>query len=447
MTDRLATVLRSEREVLATMLASDDACVDALDQLAEHHFTKAPHQRVFGAISDVYGRGETVDLPRIVAILQERFPTAKGVATGISDLTGKADASYAHLGYHVRVLREWQSIQALESTCRSVGHEAATMMPGGEKVEAALDRLGELALALEPVTSDAVSSLTEAISRGLAEIEAASQYETPPGIRSGIHDLDDVVGGFRKGELLLCAADTAQGKSIFALQVARVAASTSWDHLGGRPANVLYVTTEMRKEDLVKRMLSASIGLNMTKIRDGRLTDEDRQDVRAAAEGLRNLPLFIQATTLTVSRLVRLVRHMRRREEIDFLVVDLLQGIDGQMREREQSVARVSRALADLAVELDIPVLATAHVNRESRARQNKAPILTDLRESGALEKDADVVFFIHRDEKWGEHVVEFLVRKNRNGVTGGAKASLYKEFQRFQNPDQMTLGLGLTGS
>lgn len=426
---------QAENELVGAMITSDEAVAMALSELELHHMVAAENRTIFSAIESLSDGGKPAG---VVDIRREALE--HGTSLDLRYITGLMERACppGFYGQRVKILQERAALHEIRDTCSRIAQQAHESVPGSGSVEGFLDELSDVALtAGSQPESLSATDMKGALAEAFAEIEAAQKYDAPPGITTGLYKLDDKLGGLRPGEMIVIAGPTSSGKSLLALQMARVAASGRWDHLGGRRAHVLYCCTEMRRQDLAKRMLSAEGHIAINRIRDGRLDEEEMTKLREAIKTVTAMPITLDTQRgMTVRRLCRFARHRKRIGELDMVIVDLLTQVRPGIEcdSREQQVAYVSAELTALAVELDVPLVAVAQTNRNAHQRSSKEPVLGDLRESAGIENDADIVIFLHRQEDWPGERLELHVKKNRNGECGKAEIARLFRTQRFDN-------------
>ncbi|MBF0165968.1 MAG: replicative DNA helicase, partial [Magnetococcales bacterium] len=253
---------------------------------------------------------------------------------------------------------------------------------------------------------------------------------------TGFTDLDRLLSGLQKSDLLILAGRPAMGKTTL---VMNMAANAAMDH----NAPVAVFSLEMSKEQLATRLLASTARVDAQGLRTGRVRDEDYNKLVHAAQSLSQAPIYIDdSPALSILSLRAKARRLKREKGIQLLVVDYLQLMqaDGDQENRVQEISQISRGLKGIAKELDIPVLALSQLSRKVEERPNKKPILSDLRESGSIEQDADIVLFVHREEVYKENdpslagLAEVIVAKQRNGPTGTIRLSFQKQYTRFEN-------------
>jgi len=420
---QLQTVnLEAEMSVLGGILLENDALHKVLELLKPEDFSREGHRKIFSALIDLSERGEPADLVTLTSVLQKK-----------GDLEEVGGSAY--LG----------SLMEFVPTAANITYYCALVQEAaaGRKL-----RDATIAAMQAQDINDAVATLTKVVedsaprkrrdlslSSLIAETFKVLDSDQPPGISTGLPDLDRLLaGGLRAGELIIIAGRPAMGKSALALGIA-----TSVARKTGK--TVLVASYEMSRLQIMQRMLAAESGVNITAIRGGKgsLTDDYWQSLAMAGESIVRLPLIIDdlpGTVLQVKALAR--RKASENEGLGLLVVDYLQlmSVEGRHDTREQEIAGISRSLKILAKELDIPVIALSQLNRSPENRTDKRPIMADLRESGAIEQDADIILFCYRETvycedckspdrtctKGHEKDAEVIIGKQRQGEPGIVK-------------------------
>lgn len=422
-----------EKRVLATFLLVDENRDSLASMLEPHHFYAPRHGVVWRILLDLHRRNEAIDTATLVGVLQRAGQLAG--AGGVEFVLSLSDSlpESASAVRHAMTLRQLATLRALTATCHAVCAEARE--PGtdiGTKLE---DLRSRLFTAIEQQTPvDSMVALDQATAKALTLAMAARDKGVRTcGQSTGFAPLDRVVAGMRGGELFILAARPAMGKSALALNMALAVAAS------GTP--VLFVSLEMSTQQVAERAIASLSSVPNSLIRSAGFTDEHLKLLCAAQARLEGLPFYIDdAAALTLNDLRAKARRVRRKYgRLGLIVVDYLTLMRSSSRRavREQEVAEMSRDLKTLALQMDTPVLALAQLNRQPEARIDKRPMLSDLRESGAIEQDADCVIFLYRDEVYNaasvdRGVAELIVAKQRNGPTGTVRLSYANEYLRF---------------
>lgn len=431
--------LDAERAVLGGILLENGALNTVLQMVTADDFYSRGNSLVFDAMAELFRRGQPVDTITLRSWLVDRgnFHKAGGDEHLLS-LTNTIP-TVANIEQHATIVREKANVRRLISAC----HEIAAQGYGdyGEPEEffdVAEKRVFEIGKQRGGAPYEHVKDI---IYRTIQQVqEAAGRGERIIGLPTGLEKLDEMTAGLKGSELLIIAGRPGMGKTAFALNVALAAAV-------GRNVAVAVFSLEMRKEELVRRLLCSEARVDGGRMRNGLLSTQDWQKLMGAAGPLTDLPLFIDDTAaLTVTALRGKARRLKSEHGLGLVVVDYLQLMRSGTKNdsREQEISEISRSLKALAKELDIPVIALSQLNRgvETRPGKDKRPQLADLRESGAIEQDADVIMFVYRPEVYAKDedrqqlrgLAEIIVGKQRSGPTGIVRCKFFHEYTRFEN-------------
>nr|WP_018502556.1 replicative DNA helicase [Parafrankia discariae] len=435
MSDSLTTTpphdLHAEQATLGGTLVSTAAIGDVVEILRAGDFYRPAHRLIFEVVGDLYSRGEPADVISVAAELGHRGELDRIGGPAYLHTLISAVPTAANAGYYARIVAG----MAVKRRVAEAGHAIvrAGMSPtvpadaAAEQAEAALH-----AALSHADDGEGPTPLSASVSATLDRLEARERGEDLSGVPTGFADLDELTHGFQPGQLIVVAARPAVGKSTLALDFARAAAIRH-----GRP--VLFASLEMSRAELDERVLSAEARVSLQNIRTGRIGDDWERISRRIGE-LAAAPLHIDASPgLGVAAIRTRARRMQRRAGLDLLVVDYLQLLvtAGKSENRQQEISAISRSLKLLAGELGIPVVALSQLNRAVEQRADKRPQLSDLRDSGAIEQDADMVILIHREDavnpnsaRAGE--ADLVIAKNRNGPQGCVTVAFQGHFSRF---------------
>ena len=433
-----------EKAVLGAMLLEREAPPKVLDVLDVTSFYNPLHQRIYQAMISLFEKGEPIDAVTIVEELRRRgqLNPVEDPAY-ITQLTVDV-TSAANVEYHARIVLEKALMRSLISASSEVASRAFS------ETEDALDLLDEAETKIFQISERRLKKTFTPIGRALHDTfekleEINKKHGGVTGVPSGFTDLDNLTGGFQTSDLIIIAGRPSQGKTALALTMARNAAL----HREKR-TSVAVFSLEMSEQQLVTRMLSAEAKVNAHLLRTGRLPDEEWKNLSRVVGKLAEAKIFIDDTpALGLLELRAKARRLKAEHDIGMVIVDYLQLIQGPKaaESREREISMISRSLKALAKELNIPVVALSQLNRAVEARHDKRPMLADLRESGAIEQDADVVIFVHRPETYNimeirlddgssipaEGVAEIAIGKQRNGPTGIVRLSFRKEYAGFE--------------
>ena len=428
--------LEAESSVLGGILLENEAVNQVLELLRPEDFYRESHRKVFRAIVELYDRSEPVDLITLSDCLKSRGELE--AVGGTAYLASLADfvPTAANISHYARIVREKSILRSLITTATEIatrGYEEQgnvdEFLDSAEKVifDISEKKIKASFVAVGDMIKDTLKTVEKLYER----------KEMVTGVPTGYDDLDKLTAGLQPSELIIVAGRPGMGKTSFALNIAANAAFTG--------AGVAVFSLEMAKEQLVLRMLCSEARVNSSKVRSGYLGERDFPQLAKAAGRLHEAPIYIDDTpAISVLELRakarRLVRD--RSKKIGLIVVDYLQLMRGMgtASNREQEISEISRSLKALAKELSVPVIALSQLNRRVEDRGDRRPMMSDLRESGAIEQDSDVIMFIYRDEVYNKSdeskkgLAEIIVAKQRNGPIDTVNLTFLNEFTRFEN-------------
>ncbi len=449
--------LEVEKSVLGAMLLEREAIPKGIEILPPDAFYAARHQKIYHAVRRLFERSNPVDVVSMTEELRRHGDLeAAGGAFYLSELTTSV-ASAANVEYHARIIAEKSLLRKMIETMTGLIGEAYD--PGADAFDL-LDRAeGEILGISDTQLRDSASSISDVIKSTLKQLEAIHGREGGiTGVPSGFHKLDALTSGWQNSDLVIVAARPSMGKTAFSLGCALNAAAHPKHGTGAA-----IFSLEMGASQLVQRLLTSEARVDAQKARTGKMSDQDWQRVARAASTLSGAPLFIDDTPgLSILELRAKCRRLKAEHDIGLVVVDYLQLMHGtaQTRQanREQEIAQISRSLKALAKELDVPVIALSQLNRGVENRGgDKRPQLSDLRESGSIEQDADIVAFIYRAERYGttvdehgnstEGIAEVIIGKQRNGPVGTVELAFVNQYALFENLTTYYDGNGYDGS
>nr|MCR5447060.1 replicative DNA helicase [Schwartzia sp. (in: firmicutes)] len=402
------------------------------------------HRVVFEAIMAVFQNDSAVDMITVTEQLKKSDLLDK--AGGVAGVTALANAvpTAANVVYHAKIVREKAELRELINAGSEITGWA---FEDSDDVDAVMDKAEKRILEVTARENSAeFTSMKDIVISVFKQIEERSTNKGGlTGVASGFTDLDRLTSGFQPSDLILVAARPSMGKTAFTLNIASYVAV----HLD-KP--VAFFSLEMSKEQLAQRMLCSEGGIDSQRLRNGDMKDEDWEHVIAAADRLTYAPVFIDDTPgITVMELRSKARRIKAEHGLSMVIIDYLQLMSGKGSKngdnRQQEISEISRSLKALARELKVPVIALSQLSRSVESRQVKRPMLSDLRESGSLEQDADIVMFLYREDYYDketeqQNVTEVIVAKHRNGPIDTVRLYFDKEFTRFANfagniPDQ----------
>ncbi|TAJ24730.1 MAG: replicative DNA helicase [Planctomycetota bacterium] len=435
----------AERSLLGALLLESDRMVEVADVVRPEDFYERRNGLVFDAMLGLAERSTPIDPVSVGEALRARgqFQEVGGNEHLLELLA--AVTSTAHATYHARVINETALLRRLAREAQEIVGAALDARPDGDSVANLLDESEHRIFSLNQSRdrSDA-KSMEEILVEAMKRIDMSRGG--PSGIVTGYYDLDAKTCGLNKGDMIVIAARPGMGKTAMALNLLERAALHEQPALG-HPAKVLMFSLEMGQIDLVQRMLGARAGVESMRMREKRLSMEERDALVSAADELNRAQVWIDDSPgMTMLALRSRARRHMHKHGLDMIVVDYLQLMSHPKAEsRQMEISYISRSLKGLARELEIPVIALAQLNRglEVRAGGDKTPRLADLRESGSIEQDADMVVLLHRPEKYlrPEEVTEEVrglaelhIAKHRNGPTGIVKLQFFDSTMRFEN-------------
>lgn len=426
--------LEAEESLLGAMLLSRDAIATAVERCSATDFYKPAHGHIFDAVSVLYAKGEPADPVTIAdelrraGLLEDIGGAATLVSLQANTPTISNAARYADIVEELALLRR---LIGVASEIAELGYS----MP--EDVAGAVDRAESLVFEVsQRKSTDTVAALKDLLAEALDNLEALYERdEAVTGLATGYHELDDRLCGLQPSNLVIVGARPGMGKTSFAMGLASHAAVEL-------RVPVLVFSLEMSHLEITQRLLCGEARVDSTRMRSGRLLESDWPKISHAIGRLGEAPLYVDDTpNLTIMDIRAKARRLKSKTEIGLVVVDYLQLMTGRTNaeNRQVEVSEISRGLKILARELAIPVVALSQLSRNLEMRADKRPVLADLRESGSLEQDADVVLFIYRDELYNSEsqdrgVAEVIVAKHRNGPTGVTQLAFLDHYARFAN-------------
>lgn len=432
-----------EEAVLGALMLEREAFIGVADVLTEDCFYKDEHKEIFKVIKDLSMKDQPVDLLIVTQELKNRGLLEKvGGPLYITQLTSKV-ASAAHLEFHARIIAQKYIQRELIRSCTEIQTNAY------DDTKDVNDLINEAESAIFKISEGNIKKETQPIKPILKEAihlieEASKRKDGLSGIPSGFSKVDRITSGWQKTDLIIIAARPAMGKTAFVLSMARNMAVDF-----KKPVAIF--SLEMSSIQLVNRMIASESELGSDKIKKGNLVGDEWDRLNKAIRRLDEAPIFIDDTpALSIFELRAKCRRLKMQSDIGIILVDYLQlmtaGSD-MKGSREQEVSTISRSLKAIAKELDVPIIALSQLNRSVETRDGRRPQLSDLRESGAIEQDADMVIFIHRPEYYQitednegnslRNVAEVIIAKHRNGAVGDVRLSFRKELAKFLDLDE----------
>lgn len=428
--------LEAEQSVIGSMIIDKEAISKALEKLNEEDFYRDGHKVIFKAIREMYSEDMAVDLVTLLEYLKstEKLEKAGGV-TYISEISSSVITT-ANLDSYIKIVEDKSMLRKLIKSSTSIIEESYNKQ---DKVSEVLDFAQKKIFDIADTknTSD-YESLSTVLERGFLEIERLfNNRGAITGVGSGIRDLDAKTSGFQKGDMVLIAARPSMGKTTFALNIAEHAALVE-------NKSVVIFSLEMSKEQLAYKLLCSEASVDMLKLRTGNLDDDDWERIARATGPLSKAKIFIDDTAgLSVMEMRSKCRKIKMEHGIDLILIDYLQLMSGSAgsESRQQEVSEISRSIKALAKEMQCPVIALSQLSRAPEQRADHRPMLSDLRESGSIEQDADVVMFLYRDEYYNKeteekNIGECIIAKQRNGPVGTVKMAWIGAHSKFADLD-----------
>lgn len=425
----------AEQAILGGVLINNDAINQIIDILSPEDFYREAHARLFEGMRHLYDQGEPMDIITLSQYLAQKDVLEK--TGGVEYLASLVDAVSTSAGivYHAEIVKDLSIRRKLISECSTVSEACfEPWRPTEDLLDQAERSIFNIA---EEKVREGLESLKDVVTQSFKRLESVAEVEGyVTGIPTGFSDLDRLTAGLQPSDLIIIAGRPSMGKTALALNIGYNAA-----HKTGKAVAVF--SLEMSKMQLGIRLLGLDAGIDATKLRTGALRDRDWDRLLDSANRLSELPIYIDDNlAVGVVEMKAKCRRLKKRIDLALVIVDYLQLIQGRRtaESRQLEISEISRSLKALAKELNVPVLALSQLNRKVEERPNKRPQLADLRESGAIEQDADVIAFIYRDEVYhpgteeNRNIAEVIVAKQRNGPTGFLKLTFQKELTLFRN-------------
>jgi len=428
--------LEAEQSVLGGILLDNQGLNPVLEVITSRDFYSEAHRRIFEAMINLSDRGEPVDLITLSSILKDRTQLDK--AGGAAYLAGLVDnvPSAANIAHYAKIVKEKAILRGLINTATEI--LGKTYAPGAD-VDTVLDEAEQAIFEIsEKKIRPAFFPIKDIVKDSFRTIEDLyARKELITGVPTGFEKVDDLTSGLQDSDLIIIAGRPSMGKTAFALNIAEFVGI----HRG---LPVCLFSLEMAKEQIAMRMLAATAKVDSQRIRKGFLGETDWPKLTTAAGILSEAPIFIDDTAaITVLEMKAKARRLKAEHGLGLVIIDYLQLMRSSAAKdsREQEISEISRSLKALAKELSVPVIALSQLNRKVEDRTNRRPQMADLRESGAIEQDADVIAFIYRDEVYNKAednpekgMAEVIIAKQRNGPIGTVKLAFLEKFTSFEN-------------
>ena len=434
----------AEKASLGSMMLSEEAAGLAIEILkTENIFYRGGHAKIYRAILNLHDKNEPVDILTLSEELQRMNAFAEiGGQAYLTEILNSVPSA-ANAEYHFKIVLEKYLFRQLINQCNVIIRDSYdASLPVEELMDTAENRIYTLA---EFRRSPSFRHLKGILSETLERLEHIHQADSEiTGITSGFSDMDKLTAGFQKGDFIVLAGRPSMGKTALGLNFARNAAV---DH--HHP--VAFFSLEMSGHGLAQRLLTIEALVDSQKLRTGKLPENDWVKLSDAVGKLADAPIYIDDTPgLSVLEMRSKARRLKSEQNISMIIVDYLQMMESSMSgrgsdNRQQEISQISRAMKGLAKELDVPIIALSQLSRAVESRPDKRPMLSDLRESGAIEQDADVVMFVYRPEYYKiekfhdgsptDNMAEIIIGKQRNGPTGTIRMTFARQYGRFQDP------------
>jgi len=426
--------ISAEQAALGSMLLQEDAVLHGVDILRPEDFYKKSHQIIFKCILELFEKSRGVDLVTLTEELN-RINLLEDIG-GVTYLTNLINSvpTAANIEYYIKIIEEKSILRNLIISATkiiSMGYEekedAKILLDKAEHLifEVSERNLGQSFVPIKEILQDSFEKIESLYHRG----------EFITGVPSGFDEFDDITTGFQPSELIVIAGRPGMGKTAFCMTIAQYIAVS-------KNVPVALFSLEMSKSQLVQRMLCSEARVDAHNLRKGRLAESDWPTLSMAAGRLASAPIFIDDTAgISCLEIKAKARRLKAQHNLGLVIIDYLQLIasSGRVENRQQEISEISRSLKGLARELNVPVIAVSQLSRAVEQRERKRPRLSDLRESGAIEQDADLVVFLYREEYYKpkterKGIAEVIISKQRNGPTGQIDLAFVKEYAKFEN-------------
>lgn len=421
----------AEQSVLGGLLLDGGAFDRIADVVTEGDFYRAEHRLIFRAIARLAEAGKPADTLTVADCLREHGKLDEAGGNAYLGQLALNTPSAANIRRYAEIVRDRAMLRGIVAAA----HEAidACTLPSGANPAEIAGRMEEALSGVITRQRGDVTTLGDAVADAVRYVDALhAKGGGMAGLPTGFVDLDHITGGLSGGDLIIVAGRTSMGKTAFGLSIAQ--------HVAQNAGSVAVFTLEMSGRQLAMRVLSASSRVSMHRLRTGYVAEDQWPAIAEAGARLRDVRIFIDDTPAVTCAHVRArCRRIKRQHGLALIIVDYLQLMRGEGDNRVQEVGSISRGLKIIAKELDVPVIALSQLNRKVEERTDKRPTLSDLRDSGELEQDADVIAFIYRDEVYhpdspAKGTAELLIRKQRNGPLGDIRLWFREELMRFEN-------------
>jgi replicative DNA helicase len=430
--------LEAEQAVIGAILLQPEALIAAMERVRSEDFYSGPHRQIYEAMVEIAENNQPVDLVTLTAHLQDQHLLEE--IGGVSYLAKLANSvpTAANVDYYAQIVEEKSMLRRLIRTATNIvsdgyanSEEVSVLLGDAEKkiLEISNRRSGSGFVSIRDVLMEVFEKV---------EMLYSNKGNTT-GIPSGFTDLDRMTAGFQRSDLIIVAARPSVGKTAFALNIAQ--------NVGIRARETVAIfSLEMSAAQLVQRMVCAEGNVDAQRMRTGHLEGEDWEKLTMAIGALSESEVYIDDTPgITVAEIRSKCRRLKKERGLGMILIDYLQLISGRGKageNRQQEVSEISRTLKHIARELEVPVIALSQLSRGVEQRQDKRPMMSDLRESGSIEQDADIVAFLYRDDYYDKesekkNIIEIIIAKQRNGPVGTVELAFLKQFNKFVSIDR----------
>jgi replicative DNA helicase len=426
--------IEAEQAVLGAIFLQPSSLTLASELLIPEDFYRASHQKIYNAMLQLSDKGEPVDLVTVTSELADvNLLEEVGGVSYLSDLANSVPTA-ANIEYYGKIVEEKSILRRLIRTATGIAQDGYSRE---DEVEVLLNEAEKTIMEVaQRKNAGAFQNIKDVLVQTYDNIELLHDRKGDvTGIATGFAELDKMTAGFQRNDLIIVAARPSVGKTAFALNIAQNVATKTDE-------NVAIFSLEMGADQLVMRMLCAEGNIDAQRLRTGSLTPEDWGKLTMAMGSLSNSGIYIDDTPgIRVSEIRAKCRRLKQESGLGMVLIDYLQLIQGSGRSdnRQQEVSEISRTLKELARELKVPVIALSQLSRGVEQRQDKRPMMSDIRESGSIEQDADIVAFLYREDYYdkeseNQNIIEIIIAKQRNGPVGTVSLAFVKEYNKFVN-------------
>ncbi len=429
--------LDAERAVLGGVLLDNEGLDIVTEILGSDDFYSEANAQIYECMREIFARGEPIDTITLRAeLVKHGRLAAVGGDEYLIELTNKIPM-VANIATHAKIVRDKARLRRLILVCHEIAADGYGHVSDADAfVDAAEGRVYEAVRQDDP--GEGLVRIREDVVTVVKKLEALRDGGEITGLTTGFDRLDRMLGGMQPGDLILVAGRPGMGKTAFGVGIG--------DHVASKHGPVAVFELEMTREQLIKRQLASRGRIDGNRMKTGQFSEQDWPKLVAAAEDLYKLPLSVDETAgLSIATIRARSRRAKKRDDIVLIVVDYVQLARGvaHAENREQEIGSIAQGLKNLAKELRIPIIALSQLNRDVEKRADRRPVLSDLRESGALEQEADTIMFIYRDEVYHRDtddrgIAEIIVGKQRSGATGTVRCRFFPEYTRFDNLEEI---------